>query len=64
MSVKHYPRYVGVRLTEEEHRDLKRLIRVCNRNQSVVIRFLLHTAIKRPELVAASIEREQRRELR
>jgi len=59
MSTRHYPRYVGVRLTEEEYRDLHHLIKASGSNKSAVIRFLVRTATKRPDIVAAGIQRER-----
>ena len=59
MSTRHYPRYVGVRFTEDEYRGLHHLIKASGSNKSVVIRFLVRTATKRPDAVAAGIQRER-----
>jgi len=59
MSKPQYPRYVGVRFTEEEYRHLQHLMQVSGSNQSALIRFLVRTAAKRAEAVAAGIQREQ-----
>jgi expansin (peptidoglycan-binding protein) len=59
MSSKRYAHYVGVRLSDDELHSLNQLTDISGSNQSAVIRFLVRTAGKRPEAVAAGIQREK-----
>ena len=59
MSTPHYRHHIGVRFTEDECRGLQSLVKASDSNMSVVIRFLVRTATKRPDVVAAGIQRER-----
>ncbi len=59
MSTRHYPRYVGVRFTEDEYRGLHHLIKASGSNKSDVIRFLVRMAAQRPDVVASGLRREK-----
>lgn len=60
MSIK-YPHHVGIRFTDPEYRCLRKLVAVTGRNQSDIIRFLVRTAARRPEMIASGLQREKAR---